>query len=530
MNSDNQYHHKGKSHFYNKEQPNRDHQTSQREYYGNERGRYNDSYRGQPQIGSTQRQIHINFQIYFRGRGSRNDGFYQQNHNAGTHHYHKDASYEKYEDFRRDGQQTYHKTGYNRSQFKHPNNMRQYDECPSSSDDQMQHTYQSQHSQRQQYYYDESDSQGYDHSFEQGYERHPSGYHKNIKGNYHHKNYISDERNDQNYSGKYVSNKEYDKFQHYNQHNAYQGKSKNYSTFHKDQHHHYHDGGDDKRVFNYRNRENYQHFQGRDHQSNTVVSDDKDHTQDSQHSHLEHSKVTNRNDIIQPLLADDLHTSSIHENDNHDSECTLSVVAENDFDAHHNETQDEEFTSTQQLIQLCQEKERNQSGNSSRIVTFKQQEPQKVETSNMSVLLDFNDETTTGGDRSLLSEETQSPYIRKQSKTVDLQTQGFILCELKMNTPGGSLDIKIREFDHLNMYTIVELIYNLGEFKMIEMKEALYIYIEDMIQKAMTQKFQDQIKPFYPQSRIQPTAQQNYQIGIINHPNAQNCTSMAQSQ
>ena len=50
-----------------------------------------------------------------------------------------------------------------------------------------------------------------------------------------------------------------------------------------------------------------------------------------------------------------------------------------------------------------------------------------------------------------------------------------------MNTPGGSLDIKIREFDHLNMYTIVELIYNLGEFKMIEMKEALYIYIEDII-------------------------------------------------
>jgi hypothetical protein len=32
----------------------------------------------------------------------------------------------------------------------------------------------------------------------------------------------------------------------------------------------------------------------------------------------------------------------------------------------------------------------------------------------MSVLLDFNDEATTGGDRSLLSEEVHSPFIRRQ--------------------------------------------------------------------------------------------------------------------
>lgn len=50
-----------------------------------------------------------------------------------------------------------------------------------------------------------------------------------------------------------------------------------------------------------------------------------------------------------------------------------------------------------------------------------------------------------------------------------------------MNTPGGSLEIKIREHDHLHFYTLVELIYNLGEFKLVEMKEALYIYLEDMV-------------------------------------------------
>lgn len=108
----------------------------------------------------------------------------------------------------------------------------------------------------------------------------------------------------------------------------------------------------------------------------------------------------------------------------------------------------------------------------------------------MSVLLDFNDETTTGGDRSLLSEDnTHSPYIKKMNKSIDLQTQGIVLCELKMNTPGGTLDIKIREFDNLHLYTIVELIYNLGEFKLIDMKEALYTYLEDNVQKAMNLRF-----------------------------------------
>lgn len=109
---------------------------------------------------------------------------------------------------------------------------------------------------------------------------------------------------------------------------------------------------------------------------------------------------------------------------------------------------------------------------------------------NMSVLLDFNDETTTGGDRSLLSEETHSPYVRKvNNKVIDLQTSGFLLCELKINSPSGMLDIKIRELDHLHLFTIVELIYNLGEFKLIEMKEALFTYLEDQIQKAITLRF-----------------------------------------
>jgi hypothetical protein len=57
---------------------------------------------------------------------------------------------------------------------------------------------------------------------------------------------------------------------------------------------------------------------------------------------------------LQTLTTDELHTSSLmenlnlEENDQQESECTLSVVAENDFDQQlHSEVQDEEFTSTQ---------------------------------------------------------------------------------------------------------------------------------------------------------------------------------------
>jgi hypothetical protein len=58
----------------------------------------------------------------------------------------------------------------------------------------------------------------------------------------------------------------------------------------------------------------------------------------------------------------------------------------------------------------------------------------------------YEDQTTTGGDRSLLSEEFQTVV-----KTVDLQGQGFIMCSLKFNTPVCVIDVKIRDFDYINL-------------------------------------------------------------------------------
>lgn len=70
---------------------------------------------------------------------------------------------------------------------------------------------------------------------------------------------------------------------------------------------------------------------------------DQDRTHDSQHSshahHLQNQPLDDPNE----------------ENEGNGSEYTLSVVAENEDETNQiiDEAQDDEFTSTQQLIQLC---------------------------------------------------------------------------------------------------------------------------------------------------------------------------------
>lgn len=58
------------------------------------------------------------------------------------------------------------------------------------------------------------------------------------------------------------------------------------------------------------------------------------------------------------------------------------------------------------------------------------------------------------------------------------------MCEFKISSPAGVLEVKIREFDYPHLNTIAELIFNMGEFKLQAMKEALFIYLEDILSKA----------------------------------------------
>lgn len=78
----------------------------------------------------------------------------------------------------------------------------------------------------------------------------------------------------------------------------------------------------------------------------------------------------------------------------------------------------EEFTSTQQLIKLCQEKEKCNAtvSGSNRVVMIKNNSSQQEDTFLGGINDNCEDQTTTGGDRSLLSEESQVVV-----KTVDLQ-------------------------------------------------------------------------------------------------------------
>lgn len=274
-------------------------------------------------------------------------------------------------------------------------------------------------------------------------------------------------------------------------------------------------------------------------------SNPSDHTLDSQSiqekgnrsNNLRCSREGQAN--IQALITDDLHTSSLmenlnlEENEQQESECTLSVVAENDFDQQlQSEVQDEEFTSTQQLIQMCQEREQRNisnltnmttstatqhqtraskqpNGQGGRVVTIKHSEQKQQQTQqhaqaegarnvqrtvnaathNMSVLLDFNDEATTGGDRSMLSEETHSPFVRPQQNAVvvidcNAHTAFPVLCELKFQTACGLIEVRLRDNDILILADITRRVCELGLFRDPEMQEALQIYLHQSMEKA----------------------------------------------
>lgn len=76
------------------------------------------------------------------------------------------------------------------------------------------------------------------------------------------------------------------------------------------------------------------------------------------------------------------------------------------------------------------------------------------------------------------------------------------MCSLKFNTPACTIDVKIRDFDYINL--IADQIYLLGEFQNPEMKEAIFIYLQNQLAKAHAIRMQDPasfIKPFYPASR-----------------------------
>jgi hypothetical protein len=93
--------------------------------------------------------------------------------------------------------------------------------------------------------------------------------------------------------------------------------------------------------------------------------------------------------------------------------------------------------------------------------------------------------TTTGGDRSLVSvEDSQSPIPKHKKNVIDVIGQGFILCQVTLHTPKGTLEFVIREFDFPNVAKIADQIYLLGGFTDHEMRESLQFYLQNKINKA----------------------------------------------
>ena len=80
-----------------------------------------------------------------------------------------------------------------------------------------------------------------------------------------------------------------------------------------------------------------------------------------------------------------------------------------------------------------------------------------------------NEETTTGGDRSILSEDLHSPQPRLP-QIIDVSESGLLLLSLRINSPKGPLDVRVRQ-PH-NIASIAEEICRKGGYPSDTMKEA----------------------------------------------------------
>lgn len=113
---------------------------------------------------------------------------------------------------------------------------------------------------------------------------------------------------------------------------------------------------------------------------------------------------------------------------------------------------------------------------------------------------DFDNETTTVGDVSVVSEEHSPRLVAQQIIAADQSVFGPVLLQITVNSPKGPLEIKIRQ--GYNLHQVAAETCAKGGFCVPEMAESLATYFKRLLQEAFFDPvpLYDplQSKPFYP--------------------------------
>jgi hypothetical protein len=72
-----------------------------------------------------------------------------------------------------------------------------------------------------------------------------------------------------------------------------------------------------------------------------------------------------------------------------------------------------------------------------------------------------------------------------------------VLSIVKIKTPKGSLEVRIKELD--NLFVLAEKIYVAGGFSMPEMKQSLVSYLQRHVPQQITYSYQQQQQMIYAQ-------------------------------
>ena len=89
------------------------------------------------------------------------------------------------------------------------------------------------------------------------------------------------------------------------------------------------------------------------------------------------------------------------------------------------------------------------------------------------------DLTTTGGDRSLISEDQYIPLLMNSAvQQIDLNSKNNfrVLGFLRVNTPMGSVEVTLREGDNFN--EVADQICQKGSLQVEGMREAMLLFLE----------------------------------------------------
>lgn len=94
--------------------------------------------------------------------------------------------------------------------------------------------------------------------------------------------------------------------------------------------------------------------------------------------------------------------------------------------------------------------------------------------------VDSEDLTMTTENLSLRSLELNSP--ERKPMTIESESQGQLLCEIKFKTPKGLIEVKVKEMDKLQQ--IADKVFDMGGFSDNELKQSILFYFSRMVAQA----------------------------------------------